>query len=38
LLPLAAGGVFESNRFQQRAEGIGADRYLTAGVDIDRED
>ena len=37
-LPLAAGGVFESNRFRQRAEGIGAERYLTAGVDIDRED
>ncbi len=36
-LPLAAGGVFESNRFRQRAEGIGADRYLTARVDIDRE-
>jgi cell division protein FtsX len=38
LLPLAAGGVFESNRFQQRAQGIGADRYLTASVDMDRED
>jgi putative ABC transport system permease protein len=37
-LPLAAGGVFESNRFRQRAEGIGAERYLTARVDIDRED
>jgi cell division protein FtsX len=37
-LPLAAGGVFESNRFQQRAEGIGAERYLTASVGIDRED
>jgi putative ABC transport system permease protein len=37
-LPLAAGGVFESNRFRQRAEGIGADRYLTASVDVDRED
>jgi predicted permease len=37
-LPLAAGGVFESNRFAQRAEGIGAERYLTASVDIDRED
>jgi predicted permease len=36
-LPLAAGGVFESNRFNQRAEGIGAERYLTASVDIDRE-
>jgi putative ABC transport system permease protein len=37
-LPLAAGGVFESNRFRQRAEGIGAERYLTAGVGVDRED
>lgn len=37
-LPIAAGGVFESNRFRQRAEGIGAERYLTASVDIDQED
>jgi predicted permease len=37
-LPLAAGGVFESNRFSQRADGIGAERYLTAGVSMDRED
>ena len=37
-LPLAAGGVFESNRFGQRAEGIDADRYLTAVVSMDRED
>lgn len=37
LMPLAAGGVFESNRFNQRAEGIGADSFLTARVDIDRE-
>jgi len=36
-LPLAAGGVFESNRFRQRAEGIGAERYLTASVGVDRE-
>ena len=36
-IPLAAGGVFESNRFRQRAEGIGAERYLTARLDIDRE-
>ena len=36
-LPLAAGGVFESNRFNQRAEGIGAENYLTATVGIDRE-
>jgi predicted permease len=37
-LPLAAGGVFESNRFRQRAAGIGAERYVTAVVDMDRED
>jgi putative ABC transport system permease protein len=37
-LPLAAGGVFESNRFRQRAEGIGAERYITASVGMDRED
>src|SRR5918992_5728290 len=37
LLPLAGGGVFESNRFRQRAEGIGAERYLIAGVAMDRE-
>ena len=37
-LPLAAGGVYESNRFNQRAEGIGAENYLTARVGIDRED
>ena len=37
-LPLAAGGVFESNRFRQRAEGIHAERYLIAGVAMDRED
>ena len=36
-IPLAAGGVFESNRFRQRAEGIGAERYLIAGVAMDRE-
>jgi predicted permease len=36
-LPLAAGGAFQSNRFNQRAEGIGAERYLIAGVGIDRE-
>ena len=37
-MPLAAGGVFESNRFNQRAEGIGAERYMTASVGLDRED
>jgi hypothetical protein len=30
--------VFDANRFQQRAEGIAADRYLTARVDVDHED
>ena len=38
LIPLAGGGVFEANRFRQRAEGIGAERYLTASVGMDRED
>ena len=37
-LPMAAGGVYESNRFNQRAEGIGAERYLTASIGVDRED
>lgn len=36
-LPLAGGGVFEANRFNQRAAGIGAERYITASIDIDRE-
>jgi predicted permease len=37
-LPLAAGGVYESNRFNLRAAGIGAERFLIANVGIDRED
>ena len=37
-LPIAAGGAYESNRFNQRAEGIGAERFLTAAIDMDRED
>jgi putative ABC transport system permease protein len=37
-IPLAAGGIFESNRFNQRAEGIGASNYVMAGVAMDRED
>ena len=37
-IPMAAGGVYESNRFSQRAAGIGAERYLTASVSMDRED
>jgi predicted permease len=36
-IPLAGGGVFESNRFNQRAHGIGADRFLTASVSMDPE-
>lgn len=36
-LPIAAGGAFESNRFSQRAEGIGAEQFLIANVGIDRE-
>ena len=36
-LPLAGGGVFESNRFNQRAAGIGAEQYIAAGLGIDRE-
>jgi putative ABC transport system permease protein len=37
-IPIAAGGAFESNRFRQRAEGIGAERFIIADVDMDRED
>lgn len=37
-IPLAAGGVYESNRFNQRAEGIGAERFLIGNVNMDRED
>lgn len=37
-LPIAAGGAFESNRFNQRAQGIGAEHYLVAGLALDRED
>ena len=37
-LPLAGAGVFESNRFSQRAEAIGAENYLSAAIDVDRED
>ena len=36
-LPIAGGGVYESNRFNQRAEGIGAERYVMADVAMDRE-
>jgi putative ABC transport system permease protein len=37
-IPLAAGGVFESNRFGERADAIGAERFLAAHVAIDRGD
>jgi putative ABC transport system permease protein len=37
-IPLAAGGVFESNRFNDRADAIGAERFLAAHTAIDRED
>jgi putative ABC transport system permease protein len=37
-LSLAAGGIFESNRFADRAEAIGAEQYITANVGRDRED
>ena len=38
LLPLAAVLVVASNRFHQRAEGVGADRYLTAAVTFERQE
>ena len=38
LLPLAAVVVIASNRFHQRAEGVGADRYLTAAVAFERQE
>ncbi len=37
LLPLAANGLFASNRFNERAVALGADRYLAARIDMDRE-
>jgi putative ABC transport system permease protein len=37
-LPLAGGGVFESNRFNQRAEGIGAERFVIASLAMDQEE
>ena len=37
-LPLAAGGAFTSNRFANRAEGIGAEQYLIAGFALDQQD
>ncbi len=38
VLPLAAVGVVAGNRFRQRAESVGADRYLTATVAFDRRE
>jgi predicted permease len=38
MLPLAAVGVMASNRFHQRAEAVGADRYLTAAVAFERQE
>jgi putative ABC transport system permease protein len=37
-IPLAAGGVFESNRFDDRADAIGAERFLAAHAALDRDD
>jgi predicted permease len=37
-IPIAADGVFKSNRFNERARAIGADGFLAASVGIDRED
>jgi predicted permease len=37
-IPLAAVLVIASNRFGQRAEGVGADRYLTAVVAFERQE
>ena len=38
LLPIAAGGVFQSNRFSNRAEAIGAEHFLMAGFAMDQQD
>ena len=37
-IPFAAAGVFKSNRFDERAEAIGAERFLAAHAAIDRDD
>jgi predicted permease len=37
-LPLVGGGVIESNRFNQRAEGIGAERFVAANLSMDHEE
>lgn len=37
-LPLVGNGVVESNRFSQRAAGIGAEQYVSADILVGRED
>jgi putative ABC transport system permease protein len=37
-IPLAADGIFKSNRFNERARAIGAERFLAANAAIDRDD
>jgi putative ABC transport system permease protein len=37
-IPIAADGVFKSNRFSERARAIGAERFLAANAAIDRDD
>lgn len=37
-IPLAGSGIFKSNRFNERALAIGAERFLAAHAAIDRED
>jgi len=37
-IPIAADGVFKSNRFAERARAIGAERFLAANAAIDRDD
>ncbi len=38
LLPVAAGGMFQSNRFSNRAEAIGAEHFLIAQFVMDQQD
>jgi putative ABC transport system permease protein len=38
LLPIAADGVFQSNRFSNRAEAIGADHFLIARFAMDQQE
>jgi len=37
-IPIAADGVFKSNRFNERARAVGAERFLAANAAIDRDD